>query len=141
MVMHKQPTAFVSLEAVAGLALLIMFGGVLFVAIVGQNRAATHLAESRAAIRQAEEALLDLQTGGDGSGLTVHGSTSPGQSPSIRITPLPSAESPPGWTWVKVDVQRERRGRSLVGLVPAKSVESVKPVKPVESPSTQGGAR
>ena len=104
---------WVFLDVVMGIILVSFIAAILGAAADFHQRALRHLADSRAAVRLAESALLSMQSGqtppsyGDAS-LTFHR--------------LSGSSDSPGKTWVRVEAAVGGRRASLVGLVPQNAV-------------------
>ena len=106
---------YVLIDAIMALAIVLILLGVLTVAVARQRRGSERLADSRAAIRLAEETITALQTG-------AAAPTPPeGIKVQVRATPAPDKlEAPSGSTWVDVEVMYQNgRSSSLSGLVRA----------------------
>lgn len=96
-------------DAAVGLALVALLAGLLALALNRQNHAARKLADTRAALRLAEQTLLDLQTG-----------QARPPDPRVQIRPL---EPPPlpGQTWVEVAAESQGQRITLLGAIPQSS--------------------
>jgi type II secretory pathway pseudopilin PulG len=106
---------YVLVDAIMALAIVLILLGVLTVAVSRQRRGSERLADSRAAIRLAEETITAMQTGGTPP-------TAPqGTKIELHATPTPAGlEVPSGSTWVDVRVTYGNgRSSSLSGLVRA----------------------
>ena len=102
-------------DAVMALAIVLVLLGVLSVAVARQRRGSEHLADSRAALRLAEETITAMQTG------AAIPATPEGMKVAVHTTPTPPGlEIPSGSTWVDVQVAYGNgRLSSLSGLVRA----------------------
>jgi type II secretory pathway pseudopilin PulG len=106
---------YIATDAIIALAIVLMLLAVLTIAASRQRRGSDRLADSRAAIRLAEETITALQTGATPP-------TAPGgMTVQIRATPpaQPALEAPSGSTWVDVLVSYNGRSSTLSGLVRA----------------------
>jgi type II secretory pathway pseudopilin PulG len=106
---------YIATDAIIALAIVLMLLAVLSVSASRQRRGSERLADSRAAIRLAEETITALQTGATPprapQGMTVQVRATPAQQPPL--------ETPNGSTWVDVLVSYNGRSSSLSGLVRA----------------------
>ncbi len=101
-------------DAVMALAIVLILLTVLTVAVSRQRRGSERLADSRAAIRLAEDAITAMQTGAPlpaaPEGMTLH----------VRPTTAQHGmEVPSGCAWVDVQVTYNGRSSSLSSLVRA----------------------
>src|SRR5271170_5575919 len=101
--------AFLVMDVVWGLAIAMVLLMAMTVAVVKQARAQRQLAETRAANRSAEAALLALEAGQP--------------APSVVHVEKIPADAPAGRAWVKVRVDEHGAAGELVGLVKADMVE------------------
>jgi hypothetical protein len=101
---------WVFLDVVMGIILVSLIAAILGAAADFHQRALRHLADSRAAARLAESALLSMQSG----------QTPPSYNDaSLAFHRLSvSSDSPGNKTWVRVEAAVGGRRASLVGLVP-----------------------
>jgi len=99
------------MDLLTGIFLMAVLSAVLFIGIQTRAKGAARLAESRAALRSAEAALGELQ-----SGLPA-----PTQRAGVdlRVSDDPQTAAPTGSKWVIVEATCERKTASLRGLVPA----------------------
>lgn len=102
--------AFFAADVLAALALLIIAGAALMVAITRQRTGATRLADTREAGRLAEAALVDLQSA---QALPVDTADS-----RLVIRPCQSGGTVVGHHWVEVEAVVRGQARVLIGLVP-----------------------
>jgi len=100
---------FLVMDVVWALAVAMVLPMALTVAVVKQARAQRQLAETRAANRSAESALLAIQAGEP--------------IPAAVHVEKISADAPTGRAWVKVSVDGHGAAGELVGLVKADAVE------------------
>ena len=107
------------IDAIMALAVVLMLATMFSVAVSRQRRGSERLADSRAAIRLAEETLTAMQTGAtlpaapDGTKVQVRAATAPA---GLNV--------PSGATWVDVIVTYGNgRSSSLAGLVRADSAK------------------
>jgi len=102
---------FVLLDLMTGLFLMAVLAAVLFVGVQTRAKAAARLAESRAAVRSAEAALGELQSG--------EKNPLPRAGVAVRVIDEPSAPAPSGYRWVRVEATCARKTAELCGVVPA----------------------
>jgi type II secretory pathway pseudopilin PulG len=107
-------SGYVAADAIMALAIVAILLTVLAVAVARQRRGSERLADSRAAVRLAEETITAMQTGATlpqaPDGMTVH------------VRPLQTEHGlrvPGGCAWVDVQVSYNGRSSSLSGLVRA----------------------
>ena len=102
-------------DAVMALAIVLILLMVLTVSVDRQRRGSGRLADSRAAIRLAEETLTALQTG------ATPPAAPQGMNVTVRPTPpQPGVQAPAGSAWVDVRVTYGNgRSSTLSGLVRA----------------------
>ena len=113
---QSSSSGYVLADAVMALGIVLILLAVLTAAVSRQRRGSERLAESRAAIRLAEETITALQTG-----------AAPPAAPegmSVRVRPLEvkpgGLQTPSGCTWVDVQVTYTNgRASNLSGLVRA----------------------
>src|SRR3954469_18237768 len=92
-------TGYIAADAIVALGIVLTLLGVLTVAVSRQRRGSERLADSRAAIRLAEETITALQTG------AAPPAAPEGTKIDVRATPTPAGlEVPSGSTWVDVHV-------------------------------------
>lgn len=100
------------LDAVAGLVLISVIGGVLFVSITRFARIDNHLADQRTAARRLETALIDLSLGKP-------------LPQDIQRTPLTPPPGETSVTWVRLTLSLSpTRSVYLDGPVPIPSTEA-----------------
>ncbi|MEA2711864.1 MAG: hypothetical protein QOF78_4465 [Phycisphaerales bacterium] len=108
-------SGYLMADALIALAIVLILAGVLATAVARQRRGSERLAESRAAVRLAEETLTAMQSGGQPPKMP--------EGMNVKIRPLdpPAAlEVPSGCAWVEVQVTLGAgRSSSLSGLVRA----------------------
>jgi hypothetical protein len=104
---------WVFLDVVMGIILVSFIAAILGAAADFHQRAQRHLADTRAAARLAESALLSMQ-----SGQTPR----PFGEASLAFHRLSASSDFPGKTWVRVEAAVGDRTASLVGLVPQTAV-------------------
>jgi len=100
---------FLMLDVVVGLAVVVALTIGLTVTLGEHHRALARLRDSASALRLAERALAELQSGQPLS--------APEQA-TVRVEPVSQAAEAPGWRWVRVSVTLRRGGAELTGLVP-----------------------
>jgi hypothetical protein len=116
--------AFIIGDAMLALALAMLLFMALAALVSHQRKAERQLGATRAAVRDTESALLELQAGGT-------------RAPDLRLERLPAA-APEGQAWVRATLHREQGPeRSLVGLVPLKALD-VAPT-PSSTPAASSG--
>jgi hypothetical protein len=105
---NRPPRAFLVMDVIWGITLATVLLMVLTAAVVKQNKAQQRLAQHRTASRDAEAALLALQSG----------QPLP-QTAAVKLEKLPDP-APAGRTWVRLTVTEpnvEGASAQLVGLV------------------------
>jgi type II secretory pathway pseudopilin PulG len=108
---------FLLVDVITGLVLLTALGTAMVVAQSARSHAARKLADTRAAIRLAERALMELQSG----------RPTPTDTPDAQteVRPLTSDPAISGTKWVRVRTTLHGQSAVLCGLVPA-------PAAPIE---------
>jgi hypothetical protein len=96
---------WVFIDALWGMILISMIAGIFATAMNRRQVGLARLADSRAACRLSEEALIDLQEG--------RGLPSLSSDESLRIVKLSS-----DGTWVEAEATVRERGAQLVGYLP-----------------------
>ena len=112
--MRRRRCGYIAADAIMALAIVLILATVLTVSVSRQRRGSERLADSRAAVRLAEETLAALQAGG-----TVPATP---EGMDVQITPLRTPSelpAPSGCTWVEVVVTWNGRSSSLAGVVRA----------------------
>lgn len=108
--MPQRPTkcspGWVFLDVVMALAIIAILAAILGAAAAARQRALHHLADSRAADRLAEAALISLQTG------------QAAPAGSIVIRDLSTASPVPAQSWIEVHATVNNRQADIIGLVP-----------------------
>jgi hypothetical protein len=98
-------------DVAAGFSILIVLAVAFAVALAGRDRAARKLANTRAATRLAERAMVELQ------------STKPLPAPAdgerVEVQPVDGAPPATGKSWVQVRATVQGQMASLYGAVPA----------------------
>lgn len=106
---------YIAADAIIALAIVLLLLSLLSVSVARQRRGSERLADSRAAIRLAEETVTALQTGAT--------PPPPPQGITVQVKPTeakPQLEAPAGSTWVEVVVSYGTgRSSSLCGIVRA----------------------
>jgi type II secretory pathway pseudopilin PulG len=111
---HRKRNGYVAADAVIALAIVLILLGVLGTSVARQRRGGERLADSRAAIRLAEETITAMQTG------AAPPAAREGMTVQLRTAQPPQDLPPPsGSTWVDVVVSYNGRSSSLSGLVRA----------------------
>ena len=98
-------------DAIAGLAILAVLATVFTVAVRRERVASDRLADSRAAVWAAEQALAKLQAGEKLQ-----------DDANVRVEPLGGDRAPEGFTWARVRCTFNDRPATLIGLVPRDAV-------------------
>jgi crotonobetainyl-CoA:carnitine CoA-transferase CaiB-like acyl-CoA transferase len=111
--MRRRRGYFVA-DVVTGLAMVSILATALLMAMNRQSRAEQKLADSRTAVRLAEQALAELQAGAQ----------PPGRDADTRITirRIDGAAEAADQVWVEVSVIYRDRPAKLVGLAPRKAL-------------------
>ncbi len=105
---------WVLLEVLMGMIIVSILGAILGGGAAMHQRGLKHLADTRAASRLAESALLSMQ-----SGQTPHAASPGAPGPAVReLSPADVA----GMSWVEVRATVHGRAASLVGLVPRNAI-------------------
>lgn len=98
---------FLMMDIFIGLGVIIILAMVVGMAIVATGKSVQSLADHRAAVREAERVLTQLQ-----QGKTVNH--------PVKVL---EADGPKGMTWVRVEATVEGRSAQLVGIVPTRVME------------------
>lgn len=100
-------------DALIGMAILVILSVAVATVAVKHSRGAERLANSRQAMRLAEQTIVALQTGAP--------PPTPAEGSAIEIRPQASdsATAIPGFAWVTVHVTHAGRSVELTGLVRA----------------------
>jgi type II secretory pathway pseudopilin PulG len=107
---HHRRGIFIA-ETITAIGLIALIGVLLAVAVGRHHRGSDRLAESRAAVNLAEDALTALQAG------QAIGQSAPGIS--VKVEKLDTPASVPGMVWATVQTQVNGRGATITGLVRA----------------------
>ena len=111
---------FLMADALIALAVVVILTMTLTVAATRQQRASSHLADSRATMRLAEATILAMQT-----------EQSPPPAPegmTIRMRRATVGQQPPGGCiWAIISVARGAHRAELIGLVRADAVKGDSP--------------
>lgn len=99
---------FLIIDMLIGLTLLGTLATVLAIGVRSQQKGAAHLAESRAALRAAEAALIDLQSGAN--------QPTPRRGVTVRVTDDPTTPASAGHRWVRIEAICNGRSATLYGL-------------------------
>lgn len=105
----KRRRGFMTMDALAGLMLLVALATALAVAANMRARNAHLLSDQRKANNAAQEVLANLQSGGEAK--SAH--------ESVQISIQRAGKRVADREWVEVKVLREGRHASIVGLAPA----------------------
>ena len=132
---YRSRGGWVMTDAVTALAIVLILLSVLAVAISRQQRGSQRLADTRAAVRLAEDTITAMQ----------HGATRPTPPEGTKVTVRPAATqpgmpAPNGCAWVDVEVTYATgRTTRLSGLV--RRADAVATTAPVAAaPATTEGA-
>jgi len=104
---------WIFLEVLVATNVVGILAVVLATAVGAHQKAINHLADTRAASRLAESAILSMQSG-----------QSPlprGEDQSVAIHPISQATYFSGMSWVEIDASFHGRRAALIGLVPTGS--------------------
>jgi type II secretory pathway pseudopilin PulG len=104
-------SGFVLLDLITGLLFLAVLAAILFVGIQTRAKGAARLAESRAALRSAEAALGELQSG--------ETKPPPRAGVEVRIDDDPETSAPIGYKWVRITATCAGKTAELRGVVPS----------------------
>jgi type II secretory pathway pseudopilin PulG len=108
---------WVLLDVLMGMIIVSILGALLGAAAAMHDRAAHHLDDTRAAMRQAESALLTMQ-----SNQIPPEKPTVGNGGFLTVKKLPAQSQTPGMTWIEVRATVHARTATLVGLVPETSL-------------------
>ena len=113
--MTRRPRGgYIATDAIMALAIVLIMLGVLTTAVTRQRRGADRLAESRAAVRLAEDTLTAMQSG------AARPDAPEGTTVTVRPTEVqPALAAPAGNAWVDVTVSHNGRSTMLSGIVRA----------------------
>ena len=109
--MPTRPRAFVLADSVLATVILATMTMVLLSAVAHQRITSERLADSRNAVRFAEQALLDLRQG--------DAVPAAPQDMHIAVEPVKDAQAINGFTWTRVTVRCNRASTTLLGLAKA----------------------
>ena len=102
--------AFFAADTIIGIGVVAVLLATLSAAMLRQQRASDRLAESRQAVRLAEQTLTALQTS--------QPRPAPPANVTVTVTPLDAPTAAPGCIWVRVTVARGARTQTLAGMAP-----------------------
>jgi type II secretory pathway pseudopilin PulG len=102
-------SGFLIIDMVIGMILLSALGLVLAVGVRAQQRGAMHLNDSRAAMRAAEAALVEMQSGA--------AEPSARRGVNVRVINESNTTAPVGYRWVRIEATCNGRAASIYGLV------------------------
>jgi type II secretory pathway pseudopilin PulG len=114
--MRRRPAGFFIADMIFAMAILGMLLAIFAGALSWRQRVAAKLAGSRAACRDAERVLLELNQGVAGKSVDQP----PG---SLKIEPVTAGQPVAGYAWVRVSVHENGSSASLVGLAAASALE------------------
>ena len=118
--MHRNNRCgFVMADVLTGIALLVVLSGAMIVAQSARSHAAQKFADTRAAVRLAERALIELQ----------NGRPLPTDAPDakLEVAPLAAEAGVAGRKWIEVRATLRSQKAVLCGLVPASVLNEVRP--------------
>ena len=115
---HRFRAGWFFLDTVMAIAIVAILLIVLTAAVTRQRKAADRLADSRDAMRLAEQTMTSLQ-----SGRAV--TQAPGGG--IRVEKLDTPSDLPQCAWARVTVTRGNSSRELIGLVRADALPKENP--------------
>jgi type II secretory pathway pseudopilin PulG len=110
----RRRRGWVFIDAITALAIVLIMLAVLATAVSRQRRGAERLAETRAAVRMAEDTLTALQS-------SVPPPAAP-QGVTVTVHPTevqPALPAPAGSEWVEVTIAMNGRSTTLSGIVRA----------------------
>ena len=119
---HRRLRAFFLIDALVAMAIILLLTLVLTVAVTRQQRTTAKLADTRDAVRLAEETLTALQAGDP--------APAPPEGSVVEIRPVGAVKDAAGLAWVSVHVTHRGRSTTLVGAAPAAA-----------APASQGAAK
>jgi len=137
---RRRPGGFFLVDALVAMAIILLLTLVLTVAVTRQQRTTAKLADSRDAVRLAEQTLTALQAGDP--------APAPPEGSLVEIRPAGAVKDVAGLAWVSVHVTHRGRSATLVGIAraaaggsaPATSTAAAA-TAPATAPSGQGGAK
>jgi type II secretory pathway pseudopilin PulG len=108
---------WVAADAITALAIVLILLGVLTTAVTRQQRGANRLAETRAAVRLAEDTLTAMQSG----------AKPPATPDGMKVTVRPAEAkselaAPPAFVWVDITITHRGRDTTLSGLARADAI-------------------
>jgi hypothetical protein len=112
-------------DVAAGFTILIVLGLAFSVALAGRDRASRKLANTRAAWRLAERAMVELQ----GS----RPSPTPADGERVEVAPVDGTPPATGKAWVQLRAVVQGQSASLYGAVPVASAHAT--TLPATNPS------
>ena len=114
---RRRSSGWILLDLITGLIILLVLLTTLTAALSRHHRGEQQLADTRAAVRLAEQTATALQMG--------YTPPTPPEGESIEIVPLPPSspanepKSPVGHAWVRIRVTNRGRAATLVALTPS----------------------
>ena len=99
---------FLVADMLVALAIVALLAAIMAATLGKQAKASIKFSQTRAAMRLAEAAMADMQTGQ---------SPSPPQAGTLGVRRMPAQTQPAGMAWVEVTVQLEGGRAALLGLV------------------------
>jgi len=103
---------WVFLDVLMGMIIVALLGAILGGGAAMHERARQHLQDTRTAMRQAESALLSMQS---------HQKPTLGNG-ELSFQKLPDSPQVPGMTWIEVRATVHNRVASVIGLVPETTI-------------------
>jgi Tfp pilus assembly protein PilX len=104
---------WVLLDVLMGMIIISILGTLLGAAAAMHDRAAHHFDDTRAAMRQAESALLTMES---------NNKPTVGNGGLLTVKKLPTQSQTPGLTWIEIRATVHTRTAALIGLVPESSI-------------------
>jgi hypothetical protein len=115
---QRRRGGWVILDTVCGLLVLVTLTATVAASLIRQHNGERKLADTRAAMRLAEETATALQLGEAPPTLD--------ENAAIEIAPLRPADGMPVKSWVRVRVTQNGRSASLIALVRADAIAPTK---------------
>jgi type II secretory pathway pseudopilin PulG len=116
---QRRRRGFLLIDAVVAMGIILLLTLVLTVAVTRQQRTTAKLADTRDAVRLAEQTLTALQAG--------EPAPAPPEGSVIDILPAGPVKEAAGLAWVTVRVTHHGRSATLVGLARAAAAPSTAP--------------
>jgi len=119
---HPRPVrrrGFFLIDAIVAMGIILLLTLVLTVAVTRQQRTTAKLADTRDAVRLAEQTLTAIQAG--------EPAPAPPEGSVIDILPAGPVKEAAGLAWVSVHVTHRGRSATLVGVARAAAAPSTQP--------------